>query len=202
MTMVDPGTQAFTGILLAAGKGSRFDPAGRRDKLLQPLADGLPVALLAAKKLLTVLPNVVAVVRPESELLARQLSEAGCRVCICETAGEGMAASLVQGLHASLQAQGWVIALADMPWVESATIAALVDAIDEGAQIAVPTFDGRRGNPVAFGRGYLPELLALRGDAGARKLLATWPVTEIATRDSGILHDIDTQDDLDRGTGS
>ncbi|GIZ53506.1 nucleotidyltransferase family protein [Noviherbaspirillum aridicola] len=200
--MTENGAQSFTGILLAAGQGSRFDPAGRRNKLMQPLGDGVPVALAAARKLLTVLPNVVAVVRPGSDLLAQQLREAGCRVSVCEAARDGMAASLVHGLHAAPQAPGWVIALADMPWVEAATIAALVDAIDDGAQIAVPTFEGRRGNPVAFSRGYLPELLALRGDKGARSLLSTWPVTEVATGDRGILRDVDTQDDLDRGAGS
>lgn len=199
MATAHTGASAFTGILLAAGRGSRFDPLGRRNKLMQPLADGTPVALAAARKLLTVLPNVVAVVRPGSELLAQQLHEAGCRITVCDTAQEGMAASLVHGLRASQQAQGWVIALADMPWIEAATIAALVDAVDEGAQIAVPVCGGRRGNPVAFGRGYLPELLALRGDTGARSLLATWPVTEVVTGDHGILSDIDTQDDLDRG---
>lgn len=193
--------QAFTGILLAAGRGSRFDPLGRRSKLMQPLADGTPVALAAAKKLLTVLPHVLAVVRPGNDMLAQQLRDAGCKVSVCAEADEGMAASLVHGLRNTLQAQGWIIALADMPWVEAATIAALVDAIDEGAQIAVPTCQGKRGNPVAFGRGYLPELLALQGDTGARSLLATWPVTEVATADGGIFRDVDTQADLDMDRG-
>lgn len=187
----------FTGILLAAGRGRRFDPSGERNKLLQSLDDGTPVALAAARRLLTVLPNVVAVVRPNAGALAALLQAAGCRVSICMAADEGMAASLVQGLRESMQAQGWVIALADMPWVEPATIAALVDAVDAGAQIAVPTWQGRRGNPVAFGRGYLPELLALRGDTGARSLLATWPVTEVDTGDSGIRRDVDSPGDLD-----
>jgi molybdenum cofactor cytidylyltransferase len=194
--MAETGAHAFTGILLAAGRGRRFDPSGERNKLMQALDDGTPVAVAAARNLLTVLPHVVAVLRPGCDALALQLQAAGCRVSICEAADEGMAASLVHGLRASLQAQGWVIALADMPWVEPATIAALVDAVDEGAHIAVPTWRGKRGNPVAFSRGYLPELLALRGDTGARSLLVTWPVTEVGTEDSGIRRDVDTLNDL------
>lgn len=195
--MASAQAEAFTGILLAAGRGRRFDPSGERNKLLQTLDDGTPVAVAAARHLLTVLPHVLAVVRPGCDGLARQLRDAGCQVSVCDNADEGMAASLVHGLRERLQAQGWVIALADMPWVEPATIAALVDAVDDGAQIAVPTWRGKRGNPVAFGRGYLPELLALRGDAGARSLLATWPVTEVDTDDSGIRRDVDTRGDLD-----
>lgn len=196
MATVRPGENAYTGILLAAGRGRRYDPLGQRNKLMQPLAAGEPVALAAAKRLLTVLPQVVAVVRPDSGLLEQRLREAGCRVTVCDAADEGMAASLVHGLRTAIQAPGWVIALGDMPWVDPATIAALVDAVDAGAQIAVPTHGGRRGNPVAFSRGYLPELLALRGDTGARGLLARWPVTEVPVSDTGIFRDVDTQDDL------
>jgi molybdenum cofactor cytidylyltransferase len=194
-----PHIGAFTGILLAAGRGRRFDPSGERDKLMAALDDGTPVAVAAARNLLTVLPHVVAVVPAGCEARARSLEAAGCRVTVCAHADDGMAASLVHGLRASLHAQGWVIALADMPWVEPATIASLVDAVDEGAHIAVPTWQGERGNPIAFSRGYLPELLGLRGDAGARSLLKTWPVTEVPTADGGIRRDIDTAGDLARG---
>jgi molybdenum cofactor cytidylyltransferase len=199
MHRLDDGV--FTGILLAAGRGARFDPSGTSNKLLQMLDDGTPVALAAARNLLTVLPHVVAVVRPDCDALAQQLAAAGCRISVCEQAEQGMAASLVHALKATRQAQGWVIALADMPWVQPATIAALVDAIDEGAQIAVPTWQGERGNPVAFSRGYLPELLALRGDTGARKLLAAYPAAEIKTNDPGIRRDVDTRGDLDAASG-
>jgi molybdenum cofactor cytidylyltransferase len=39
-------------------------------------------------------------------------------------------------------------------------------------------------------------LLALRGDAGARRLLQAFPVTDIAVRDPGIFRDVDTPADL------
>jgi molybdenum cofactor cytidylyltransferase len=43
------GAAAPVGILLAAGRGRRFDPAGLRNKLLQPLADGEPVVVASAR---------------------------------------------------------------------------------------------------------------------------------------------------------
>jgi molybdenum cofactor cytidylyltransferase len=56
--------------------------------------------------------------------------------------------------------------------------------------------EGRRGNPVGFGRVHLAALLALRGDQGARRLLQTCPITEVPVADPGIFHDIDTPADL------
>ena len=63
----------MVGILLAAGRGSRFDPSGVHNKLLQPLANGEALAVASAKKLLAVLPRVVAVLRPGEAQLAAAL---------------------------------------------------------------------------------------------------------------------------------
>lgn len=189
-------THKLVGILLAAGRGRRFDPRGEQDKLLQTLPDGAGVAATAAKHLLAVLPTVVAVVRADNQELARQLREVGCEVTFCANADDGMAASLVHALSHAREAHGWIIALADMPYVQPATIRSLADAIDRGAQIAVPTCQGERGNPVAFERSHLPGLLRLQGDEGARRLLRSHPVTEVASDDPGIRQDIDTLADL------
>lgn len=191
-------TGQFIGILLAAGKGARFDPSGAQDKLLQPLASGEPVAAAAAKNLLAALPTVLAVVRPGADALVAQLRTLGCAVTECPSAGLGMGASLVHALSQTREATAWVIALADMPFVLPSTIAALRDAISRGADIALPTYHGRRGNPVAFSRKHLDRLLQLGGDQGARGLLTTFPVIEVAVDDAGIFRDIDRAADLDQ----
>jgi molybdenum cofactor cytidylyltransferase len=88
--------------------------------------------------------------------------------------------------------------------VRPATIAALARAVAEGADIAVPVhgLEGgeesgkKRGNPVAFGRRHLPQLLALAGDRGARDIVRDNIVNEVAVDDPGILLDIDTPPDL------
>ncbi len=186
----------FAGILLAAGRGARFDPSGAQDKLMQVIENGDAVAVAAAKNMLAVLPMVQAVVRPGADALAAQLRMLGCAVTECPTAEDGMGASLVFALTLTREAGGWLIALADMPYVQPATIAALLRAIADGADIAVPTHAGRRGNPVAFSRLHLPRLLELSGDRGARSLLQTLAVVETAVDDAGIHRDIDTVDDL------
>lgn len=188
----------FAGILLAAGRGSRFDPAGARNKLLQALPGGERVAAASARALLAAVPRVVAVVRPEDAVTASLLRGVGCEVIACPDAGSGMAASLVCGILHAQHAQGWLIALADMPFVRPATMTALVRAVEQGgdAAIAAPIHDGQRGNPVAFGRAHLPGLLALAGDQGARSILKNNPVNEITVDDPGILQDIDIPSDI------
>jgi molybdenum cofactor cytidylyltransferase len=187
----------WRGILLAAGRGRRFDSSGTRNKLLQLLPSGLTVAETSAKNLLKMLPDTLAVVSAQAESLTSILTLAGCDMTVCASAHDGLASSLV---HALQQAPGgiagWVIALADMPFVQAESIAAIVRALDEGGGIVVPTYQGKRGNPVGFSCHYLPQLLALSGDQGARDLLKIYPVTEVAVDDVGILRDIDVPQDL------
>ncbi|XLZ67968.1 nucleotidyltransferase family protein [Massilia sp. SR12] len=131
------------GILLAAGSGSRFDPSGARYKLLQALPGGEPVVVASARALLAALPRVVAVVRAQDSATAGLLRELGCEVVVCERAGEGMAASLVCGVRYAQDADGWLIALADMPYVLPATMAALAHAVAPVAgQGGLPQRDG------------------------------------------------------------
>jgi molybdenum cofactor cytidylyltransferase len=187
---------ALTGILLAAGRGRRFDPAGVRNKLLQTLPGGEPVVAASARHLLACLPRVVAVVPPDDGGVGGILRELGCEVTVCPDADTGMGASLVHALRHAGPAEGWLVALGDMPFVADATLAALRDAVLDGAGIAVPVYAGRRGNPVAFGACHREALLGLGGDQGARRLLQAHPVTEILVQDPGILRDIDTPSDL------
>jgi molybdenum cofactor cytidylyltransferase len=191
---------APVGILLAAGRGRRFDPAGQSNKLLQPLADGEPVVAASARKLLAVASRVVAVVAPGDDRVGDLLGALGCDVTVCPDAASGMAASLTHALRHALASgpapRAWLVALGDMPYVDVLTLRALAAALAAGAGIAAPVVDGRRGNPVGFGAVHLDALLALRGDAGARHLLQTFPVTEVAVSDPGILRDIDVPDDL------
>ena len=185
-----------TGVLLAAGLGSRFDPDGMHNKLLARMRDGTPVAHEAAHRLLAVVPRVVAVVRPGSDALARLLNDAGCEVVFAPAAERGMGASLAAGIEASDDAEGWIVALADMPRIAVTTIEALARALDGGASLVAPFYEGQRGHPVGFGVAHRDALLKLDGDAGARSLLISQRVTRLDVDDPGILRDVDTPEDL------
>lgn len=187
-------------ILLAAGRGRRFDPQGRRNKLMQPLPGGDPVVVASARTLLSVFTHVVAVVPPDDGGVATQLQALGCDVTVCAQADDGMGLSLAHAvrhsLHDEVPAAGWLVALGDMPFVAEPTLRALAAAIREGASIAAPVHQGRRGNPVAFACQHGQALLAMDGDQGARRLLADFPLTSVEVEDAGILRDIDSPGDL------
>jgi molybdenum cofactor cytidylyltransferase len=141
------------------------------------------------------------VVPPDDGGVAALLSALGCEVSVCPDADSGMAASLVHAIRHSLSniqapPHAWLVALGDMPHVAPATLRALADALVAGAPIAAPVMEGRRGNPAGFGRVHLQALLALQGDQGARRLLQSCSVTEVAVDDPGIFQDIDTPADL------
>lgn len=191
---------ALTGILLAAGRGKRFDPSGVQNKLLQTLgagaAKGDPVVVASAKNMLAALPRVLAIVRPGDDKVASLLGALGCEVRVCADADLGMGESLVTAIEHTSGAEGWVIALGDMPHVLPETIRALAATVERGARIAAPVYQGRRGNPVAFGHFHLPLLLALSGDQGAREILKTHAVSEVPVDDAGVVRDIDTPGDL------
>ena len=189
----------MVGILLAAGFSRRF---GSADKLLQPLPDGRYIALTAAKNLIEAIPTSIAVVRPENKALAELLLNVGLKVVFCTENDQEMADSLAAAirLSANLEAasDGFVIALADMPYIQATTISAVATQLSAGASIVIPTYQGKRGHPVGFSAKFRDELDKLKGDEGARSIIKRYAeqVALLQTDDAGILMDIDTQADL------
>jgi molybdenum cofactor cytidylyltransferase len=185
------------GILLAAGGGVRFGGA----KLLAPLdpADpATPVGVAACRHLVAAVPDVIAVVRPGDAALAAALAGAGARVVDCAASTRGIGASLACGVRASPAAGGWIVALADMPWIRPETIARVAASVRGGALVAAPFHAGTRGHPVGFGSACRDELAALDGDEGARAILTAHrdALVRIDVDDAGVLRDIDTPDQL------
>ena len=185
-------------VLLAAGAATRFGS----DKLLHALPHGVPIAIQAARHLRAVFEkNVFVVIRPEAEALSELLRREGCEVLLCERAAEGMGASLacaVRAANAARAADGYVIALADMPFVRPSSIAAVRDALAAGATFAAPYFRARRGHPVGIAGSLRAQLENLAGDEGAKSLLAGGgdKLIKIPVGDPGVIRDIDTPGDL------
>ena len=186
-------------ILLAAGAGSRF--GGR--KLLQPLPDGTPIGVAALRNLREAIDRVIVVIRAGDEELAARFALENATVVACRQAADGMGHSLATGVAAESDADGWVVALGDMPRVRANTVRAVAEKLATGAGIVVPSYQRQRGHPVAFGSQFREELLALSGDAGARALLKLHAsqVIRLDVDDPGVLQDIDTPSDLARLTG-
>ena len=186
------------GVLLAAGAATRFGS----DKLLHALPHDVPIAIQAARHLRSVFDkNVFVVIRPQATELSDLLRKEGCEVVVCERAAEGMSASLacaVRAANAAGAADGYVVALGDMPFIRPSSIAAVRNALIDGAALAAPYFRARRGHPVGIARSFRAELESLTGDEGAKRLLAGHAdkLVKIPVGDPGVIRDIDTPGDL------
>lgn len=200
------------GILLAAGLSRRF---GGTDKLLHTLPNNSPIALAAAAHLIQAIPDSIAVVRLGNKVLADALQQVGLQVIYCDENSQDMAESLTTAIRYSANLSlanqaatnlaaandGFVIALADMPYILPETISAVAEQLKAGADILIPTFQGQRGHPVGFAAKYRDELLAVTGDEGARSVIRRYAdkVMLLETHDAGILADIDTLSDIKSG---
>jgi molybdenum cofactor cytidylyltransferase len=184
----------IVGLLLAAGAATRFGS----DKLRHRLPHGVAISVQAARHLHAEVPRVVAVVRSGADDTARALAREGCEVTVCANAEEGMGASLACAARAAGPAEGYLVCLADMPFVRPSSIAAVRDALAGGAALAAPYFRTRRGHPVGISGRFYEALLALGGDEGAKSLLADHAVAlvKVPVGDPGVVRDIDTPEDL------
>ena len=192
------------GILLAAGKSQRFGS----NKLLYPVMDNTPMLLVSAQKLASVLPGSIVVISqeliPYTDQLEqlKRLKEMGLRVVVNEHADRGMGSSIACGVRASEDAPGWLIALADMPYIKTETISLLADKLANGAEIVAPVIgyrgEQRRGHPVGFKQHYKDELLALDDDVGARHVIANHlsELELVPTVDAGVTADVDQVTDI------
>ncbi len=188
----------IVGILLAAGFSRRF---GEQDKLMHRLDNGSTVAEASAKALSQALPHALVVTREENQALQSTLAALGYHVVLNSKQNAVMADNLKLGVLAAkskfAQATGFVIALADMPFIQPQTISKIAEQL-RSAAIVQPVFNGKPGHPVGFSQRFTDELLAIEGDQGAREILRAHydEIVFMPCEDEGILRDIDTLADL------
>lgn len=186
---------AVTAILLAAGASRRFGSA----KLLHPLAGGEAIGVASAKNLQQVFSEIVAVVHPDDRALQQAYTALGVEVVLNPRADTGLASSIAVGVGARpASPHGWLVALADMPVVQTDTLGRLNSALQQGHSLVAPLYRGQRGNPVGFAPQWREALLQLQQDKGARDLLLQHAaeLTLLDCDDPGVVLDIDSPADL------
>jgi molybdenum cofactor cytidylyltransferase len=186
------------GILLAAGFGRRFqvESVSQQDKLFARLPNQQTVLWHSANALITAIPNSIAVVQPQQIERKVILQEMGYVIVESARAELGMGYAIADAVQATKTADGWLIALADMPWVKAVLIEELMAMVATPQMIAAPRFNGKRGQPVAFGVSWYTQLIALQGGVGARELLKTAAIEWLDWHDDSIHQDVDTQQDI------
>ncbi len=185
------------GVILAGGKSQRM---GAQNKLLAEI-DGLPIIRQTAQALLDGgLNDLVIVTGHEHRLIAAVLADLPVTCIYNDDYQSGQASSVACGVrhHQAGPHAAVLIALGDMPLATPDLIAALLrDHIglpDPPDRITLPTCDGRRGNPVIWGRGFFDGLMALTGDSGGRTIFAENKnaVNSLHWPDDSIHFDVDT----------
>jgi molybdenum cofactor cytidylyltransferase len=174
-------------IVLAAGSGTRF---GSDKRLARIGADTLLAHTLG--NIAPAFHKRILVLRPGDAALGARFAT-DWQVVLAADADKGMGHSLAAAMPHALDWDAAVIALADMPFVQTSTYLAVRAALTAD-KLVVPYYREQRGNPVGIGRRYFRELERLQGDQGARSLLQQHAaaVLRVEVEDPGILRDVDT----------
>ncbi|BCM25073.1 nucleotidyltransferase family protein [Methyloradius palustris] len=190
-------------IILAAGSAKRFGS----NKLLEPMTldeSTMPMLAHSIKPWLQVFDRINIVVNVNSDALQKAVCQAlpeavnQLRWLVCENANAGIGVSLGYGVRESVEADGWLIGLGDMPSVPAAAIREVKEALINGAMLAAPYYQKKRGHPVGLSASYGNELQQLEHDSGAKEILARDHelISHVNSDQAGICIDIDTSEDL------
>ncbi|HEX5507222.1 MAG TPA: NTP transferase domain-containing protein, partial [Pseudolabrys sp.] len=181
-------------VVLAAGRSTRM---GAINKMIAEIG-GKPLVRIAAEQALgSHASPVIVVTGHQKEKVESALNGLNVRFVHNADYAEGLGTSLKTGIAAVPDsADGAIVCLGDMPQVNAKLIDRLLAAFDpdRGALVVVPTIEGRRGNPVVWARRFFPDLMAIKGDIGARHLIGSYgeAVAEVAVKGEAALTDVDT----------
>ncbi len=184
-------------VVLAAGDSSRF---GTDNKLLAQF-DGKPLVAHLIDSLSQLLfVQRIAVLNDDAGLLKEMFETGGFDIAINDKAKQGMGASIAAGIGRVGGADGAMIVLGDMPYIDVRTLKKIQAEFARNSQhrIVAPVFAGQRGHPVIFARSLFDELRLLTGDQGAKSVIEGHGpmLTQIPVDDRGVLMDVDTPADI------
>lgn len=180
-------------VVLAAGRSVRMGA----NKLLADLGNKPVLAHVLGALQSAGLPAIVVTGNAEAEIAAIA-DRFGFPGVHAPRYAEGLSRSLAAGIAAA--PDDWAAALVllgDMPGVTAEHIGNLAAAAG-ARRIVVPVHDGKRGNPVAWGRRYFARLRGLEGDVGGKALLAEFAddIVEVPVASDAIFMDVDTPEAL------
>ena len=137
---------------------------------------------------------LVALTELDGPLAAKAL-EAGAQVVMNPSPDEGPIGSLRASLRAlDDSVEGVSFCPVDFPLIHESTVQNLIDVFQHShAPLVVPTFNGKRGHPVLFGRVLFDELLSDTLPEGARTVVHRHldDTEAVPVDDEGTVIDID-----------
>ena len=196
--VVPPHPKRIAAVVLAAGRSTRM---GGPNKLLAEIARRPLVRIVAEEALASRADPVIVVAGHQRAEVEKALAGLRVRIVHNPDFAEGLGTSLRAGIAAvPANSDAAIVCLGDMPRVDAALMNRLIAAFDpdRGALVVVPTFEGKRGNPVLWSRRFFPDLMAIEGDVGARHLIGRYSeaVAEVPVEGKAALIDVDTPEAL------
>ena len=189
-------------LLLAAGRSLRM---GGPNKLLATVGGRPLVRIEAEAALASRADSLTVVTGHDAAAIEAALAGLDVRFVHNPDFAEGLSTSLRTGLRSlPAAADGVMVLLADMPGIGPDVLNRLMAAFDPGAgaEIVVPTWQGRRGNPVLWAARFLPLLEAATGDAGGRHLIdANRESVAFVAAGPAVTADVDTPEALAKAGG-
>ena len=196
--MISQDPIIVSGIVLAAGKAARMDKV----KQLLPFRGTTILGRVVENALGSSLHEVIVVLGHALEDIRKVIDFGHARIAVNADYCDGQSTSLRTGLAAiSDESAAAMFILGDQPLVGAHVINAIVKRYGQAlAPIIIPTYNGKRGNPVLIDRAVFPRLQSLEGDVGARVLFDEYAdiICEIEMGDKSIAFDVDTIDDYAR----
>jgi molybdenum cofactor cytidylyltransferase len=193
-----PRAKRIAAVILAAGRSTRM---GGPNKLLAEIARRPLVRIATEAALASGVDPVIVVTGHQRAEIERALGAMPVRLVYNPEFAQGLGTSLKAGIAAvPAQAEAAIVLLGDMPRVDAPLLNRLIAAFDpdRGSLVVVPTFEGKRGNPVLWSRRFFPDLMAIEGDVGARHLIGRYAeaVVEVAVDGEAAFDDVDTPEAL------
>ncbi len=167
-------TRELSAIVLAAGGSSRYGQCKQLIKI-----NGSSLVRLAVDKLSSLFPHdrISVVVGANSESVAQAISDLPVNLIYNVHWQEGLASSLKAGID-SLEpgCHGVMITMCDQVLVTEDHLRQLTDLwIDDPSRFIASGYADTLGTPAVIPDEFYPQLLALKGDAGAKSVLQNNP---------------------------
>ncbi len=186
----------ISSILLAAGQSKRM---GGENKLIKKI-NNAPLIQHSIKNLLnSEVDELIIVLGFQKEIIKKLIHKNNkIKIVFNKNFKRGMASSIKTGLkYLSKETSAFFICLGDMPLIKKNIYNKLIKC-RQNNKIVIPTFKGEQGNPVLFDQTIKKEILNIKGDVGAKKIIKKIKMKKIYVKinDSCIKKDFNTLDNF------
>jgi molybdenum cofactor cytidylyltransferase len=196
----------ISAVILAAGLSSRMNGENKLAKKI----NGIPLINHTIKNILGSKVNEIIIVVGYEEDVLKSLIEKNKKIKIIYNKNykSGIASSIKIGLkNISTKAEAFFITLGDMPNVNQNIYNKLIKVRDKynkklkvkyKKEIAIPTYQGRNGNPILFSKHMKEKITKIEGDVGAKSLVELYinKTLKVPFKNNAIIVDFDKPEDF------